>query len=357
MAAQENTPFFFNIDVVGVCNLKCPSCPSGNYEKRINPTGLMELELLERILDKALSECSVGGVGLFNWNEPVLHPKIADLTRAVESRGIPCHLSSNLNKVKDLDALMAANPTGFRISMSGFRQEVYERTHRGGDVEVVKKNMIELARARDAAKATTEIHVLFHRYKTNLSDEQDLRGFAESLGFQFRPVWALFMPLEKILAREDSASVDVTCTAEDLELIGSLALPLDEALEIARSDKVKACALRDQQMTIDVRGNVQLCCAVFDLAEYSLDAFLDHSIAEFQKRKMRHKMCGKCIRHGAHVYSMTSSKGFDEAALANIDPQFHDMILASAAPKKRSFTERLARSFKKRFDRTGGAAR
>jgi len=183
MAAQENTPFFFNIDVVGVCNLKCPSCPSGNYEKRINPTGLMELELLERILDKALSECSVGGVGLFNWNEPVLHPKIADLTRAVESRGIPCHLSSNLNKVKDLDALMAANPTGFRISMSGFRQEVYERTHRGGDVEVVKKNMIELARARDAAKATTEIHVLFHRYKTNLSDEQDLSGFAESLGF------------------------------------------------------------------------------------------------------------------------------------------------------------------------------
>ena len=145
MAGNDNTSFFFNIDVVGVCNLKCPSCPSGNYQKRINPTGLMDQKLLEQILDKALSECSVGGVGLFNWNEPVLHPQIADRTKAVETRGVPCNLSSNLNKVKNLDALMATNPSGFRISMSGFRQEIYERTHRGGDVETVKQNMVEFA--------------------------------------------------------------------------------------------------------------------------------------------------------------------------------------------------------------------
>lgn len=255
----------------------------------------MDVALLEGILDKARAECAISGVGLFNWNEPVLHPEIAELVRVVESRGIPCHLSSNLNKIKNMEDLMEANPSGFRISMSGFRQEVYEKTHRGGKVETVKENMIALARAKEKTGATTDIHVLFHRYKTNLGDEPDLREFTESLGFGFKPVWAFFMPLEKVLAHVDPSFTDVKCTSEDEALIASLALPLREALEIAKAKKDKACSLRDHQMTIDVSGNVQLCCAVFDLAKYSLGPFLDTPFQELQQKKCATKCAGRAF--------------------------------------------------------------
>jgi hypothetical protein len=52
----------FDIDIVGTCNLSCPSCPTGNFtigdfaaaQKR--PTGLMKLELFRAILEKDLQK-------------------------------------------------------------------------------------------------------------------------------------------------------------------------------------------------------------------------------------------------------------------------------------------------------------
>jgi hypothetical protein len=313
----------------------------------------MDVALLEGILDKARAECAISGVGLFNWNEPVLHPEIAELVRVVESRGIPCHLSSNLNKIKNMEDLMEANPSGFRISMSGFRQEVYEKTHRGGKVETVKENMIALARAKEKTGATTDIHVLFHRYKTNLGDEPDLREFTESLGFGFKPVWAFFMPLEKVLAHVDPSFTDVKCTSEDEALIASLALPLREALEIAKAKKDKACSLRDHQMTIDVSGNVQLCCAVFDLAKYSLGPFLDTPFQELQQKKMRHKMCGTCIRNGVPYYATKTPPEYDAAILDNTDPVYHPMLQsAPGGKKKKTMLERIRHSVGKRLGKS-----
>ena len=54
------------LDVVGSCNLKCPSCPVGNSENR-NSKKIMTLELLGKIVKKAKSE-GVTAIYLFNLN-------------------------------------------------------------------------------------------------------------------------------------------------------------------------------------------------------------------------------------------------------------------------------------------------
>jgi MoaA/NifB/PqqE/SkfB family radical SAM enzyme len=118
------TRFFFNIDVLGSCTLRCPSCPVGNTKEFKPPTRFMEPGLLTAIIAKARWECEVSGVGLFNWTEPILHSKLPELIRIVESNGIPCHLSSNLNQMRNIDAVMAENPHAFRILLPGFMQEV-----------------------------------------------------------------------------------------------------------------------------------------------------------------------------------------------------------------------------------------
>jgi len=50
------TRFFFNIDVLGSCNLRCPSCPVGNSRDVRLPTGFMEPPLLAAIIAKAKAE-------------------------------------------------------------------------------------------------------------------------------------------------------------------------------------------------------------------------------------------------------------------------------------------------------------
>src|SRR5436189_1720998 len=139
--------FIFYIDVFSYCNLRCPSCLVGAHYGALSewPRGLMSSGVLGRILDKALRECRIEAVGLYNWTEPLLHPEIAALVRAVKSRGLVCSLSSNLNLLREPEALLAAHPDYLRVSVSGFTQEIYARGHREGDIEQVKHNMQRLA--------------------------------------------------------------------------------------------------------------------------------------------------------------------------------------------------------------------
>lgn len=281
----------------------------------------MEPSLLASIIAKAKAECDVTGVSLFNWTEPILHPQLPALIRIVESNGIPCHLSSNLNQMRNIDAVLAENPYGFRISVSGFTQGVYGYTHRGGDVERVKQHMLELAEARKRQRATTDIHVLYHRYKHNLRDEAPMREFAKRLGFRFQPVWAFMMPLEKILAYVNDDPAEARLTDEDHQLIANLALPLREAIASSEKHRDNPCSLRDAQMTLDFRGNVQLCCGTFDSRRFTLGPFLTTPFAELQARKYAHDMCGRCMRRGGHVYGTYGGPDFDDIAARTIGPE------------------------------------
>jgi wyosine [tRNA(Phe)-imidazoG37] synthetase (radical SAM superfamily) len=312
------TAYFFNIDVVGSCNLRCPSCPVGNSTEIRNPTGFMEVELLAQIADKALGELHVSGFGLFNWTEPLLHSQLPEMVIAVQSRGIPCFVSSNLNILPDPDRLMAAEPASFRISCSGFTQPIYSRTHRGGRIERVKSNMRLLAEAKQKQQSRTHVHLLWHRYLHNTEEEELMREYTESLGFSFQAVWAFMMPLEKILAYEGVSMPGISISAEDQELVDNLALPLHEALEIARVYKDKPCSLLEEQITLDHLGRVQLCCGVFDTEKYSLADYLSTPIIEIQRRKHSQSLCSTCRSVGVHVYGTYGAEELDQLGETNL---------------------------------------
>jgi MoaA/NifB/PqqE/SkfB family radical SAM enzyme len=312
------TRFFFNIDVLGSCNLRCPSCPVGNSRDVKLPTGFMDPALLAAVVRKAKSECEVTGIALFNWTEPILHPKLPELIRIVESNGIRCYLSSNLNLMRNIDAVLAENPYAFRISVSGFTQDTYGYSHRGGNVDVVKRHMAELAEAKKRTGSTTRIDVLYHRYKHNLKDEPLMREYAASLGLGFEGVWAFMMPLEKILAHVNDDPEEAALTAEDHQLIGNLALPLKEAIRAAEKHRDAPCSLRDAQVTMDFEGNVQLCCGTYDSRKFTLGKYLTSSLEQLQAQKYAHDMCGRCMSRGAHVYGTYGAPEFDAIAARTV---------------------------------------
>jgi hypothetical protein len=278
----------------------------------------MPPQLLEAILDKALRECDPTYVGLFNWTEPLLHPQISEMVRAVRTRGLSCGLSSNLNVSCDFRNLLSADPTTIRVSLSGFQQDTYGVTHRRGNIELVKANMHLLADAKRATGSQVDLQVLFHRYLGNHDDEEQMRTFAEDLGYRFQPVWAYLMPLEKTLAYLGVEETGTRITAEDRALINRLALPPDEASRAVRHHVRQPCVLQTERLAIDWEGNVQLCCTVFDRKRYSVANYLAVPLEEIQRRRLQHALCQTCTRFGLHVIAVYGATELEDVAMANV---------------------------------------
>ncbi len=345
----------FNVDIVGSCNLSCPSCPVGNSRGINQPTRYMKPELLDRIVRKAKQETR-GRIdfALYNWTEPLLHPDLPEMIRVVNGHGLHCGLSSNIQIVKDIDAIMDANPHYLKISVSGFTQETYGVTHRGGDIELVKENMRIVAEAKARAGATTKLSVPFHRYLGNHEDERHMREYAEELGFEFNPAWAYLMPLEKVLAFAEPAATDVRLEAEDRELIDRLALPLGPALRASKEEQEPYCKLRDQQMAITSEGDVMLCCAVYDQGKYTLGPFLDIPLEELQARKHRHDQCASCMKNGLHVLFTYGSDQLDRLALENVarvHPEAQFTAMRESRQRHRRGLRGWPRKLRKSWDR------
>src|SRR5262249_35905340 len=78
------------------------------------------------------------------------------------SHRLGCFVSSNLNMVRRLDDLFRAEPTLFRISLSGFTQKTYGQSHVRGNIERVKENMRLVAESRRrVGNKTTDVQVYF----------------------------------------------------------------------------------------------------------------------------------------------------------------------------------------------------
>jgi len=302
------------IDIFGACNLRCPSCPVSGGPNERAPKGLMSADMLGRILDKATAECAVSSVGLFNWTEPLLHPAVAEMVSVVKSRDLYCSISSNLNVMRDIEAVLAAGLDWLRISVSGFGKESYAQTHRGGDIEAVKDNMRGLAEAVKRTGARTDIEVFFHRYIGNIDDEVRMREFAEGLGFRFVAAWAQMMPVEKVLSYVDPENPEMMLAESDFEVIDRLALPLKDAVALTARYPVSHCPMQDDYLAIDVAGDVALCCAVSNVSGNRIGGFLDTPLADLQARKHAHPLCGKCMKQGLPLYLEHRVPGFGDLA-------------------------------------------
>jgi MoaA/NifB/PqqE/SkfB family radical SAM enzyme len=298
-AALSGKSFIFYIDVFSYCNLRCPSCLVGARYGALSewPRGLMSPDLLGHILDKALRECRIAAVGLYNWTEPLLHPELPSLVRAVKSRDLVCGVSSNLNVLREPDALLAEHPDYFRISLSGFTQEIYARGHREGDIEIVKENMRRLAAAHDRVRSKTRIEVFYHRYRDNAHELAPMRDFAESLGFAFTSTLAYVTTVEKLIAIAQGET-----TPEDDALLSRLAVPLDRALAITSQLRRDTCNLLEDIVVLDVEGNAMLCCGSSMAAVNRIGNFLDLPLAELQRRRRAKTLCRSCLSLGLPDY-------------------------------------------------------
>jgi len=305
-------PYLLNIDLLGVCNLKCPSCPTGRRENGI-VKAMMSPETLEAVLQKADRECIIHSIGLINWTEPTLHPKLGEMVRIAKKYCKTVGLSTNLNYDADFKSILAAEPTHMRVSLSGFTQEVYEKGHRGGNIETVKANLLKLKEHN----VSTNIAVYWHNYNDNGHEREAMKNLAESLGIGFEEITAVLMPVEEVMKvwrsdRQPTPAVAATLAtgipapATPATDVGALLPRLLEGMQHAKQQcqKLKRihCSLQTRQLAMDSEANVSVCCASYNSKLNLVGNFLTTPLKEIEQRKNSSAFCRSCKDMGAHVY-------------------------------------------------------
>lgn len=178
-------PYTATIDVTNACNLRCPYCPTGLKETG-RPIQKMGIDTVSRFLDELGRFLYIAH--LFNWGESLLHPQIAEIVELVHSRNVFTCISTNLNieNPNVLEAVCDAGLDHLYLSIDGATEASYREYRRGGDFDLVCRNIRHLVNYRMSKGSRTPIlewkYLVFAHNEHEISTASDL---AAQLGVDF----------------------------------------------------------------------------------------------------------------------------------------------------------------------------
>ncbi|GGF61860.1 radical SAM protein [Alteromonas lipolytica] len=295
---REAEKYVYTIDIAGTCNLRCPSCPVGNISGTGRTVGMMNVELFKKILAKINQEspCEHPQIWLYNWGEPLLHPKLAEFIDLIHQYKMSAHISTNLNVTQNLEQVIKAGPDELKISISGMSPKTYSFSHQRGDINLVKSNLYKIRYLIDKYKQTgIRVWMGQHIYKHNQHEIEAAVNICRELGYEHHPIAAYLQPLEKAFE-----VIEYGESEKDKAIVSELLThPRDTAAKLSASRrKDYDCELRFNQTVINYDGSVALCCNVYEPKNMLGVQFLDNTHKEIEVLKYRHSFCEKCRKLG-----------------------------------------------------------
>ena len=265
------------VDIVDVCNLKCPTCVRGTRLLANSPR-TMSLDKFERIAIKAQKE-GFSTIGFFNWTEPFLAAGLEKYVSIVKTLGLFPVISSNLSlgKIRNLEAVLAETYM-LMVSVSGLNQQVYEINHVGGDFDLIMANLEQISLLKRTGRINTRIVLKFIQFDYNVGEREKLRELAERLGLEFEivtgsghPSWAMIHAEEDLLQRLSSYNSS---------------RPHEKPGEV--------CPMLFDHVAIDCEGDIFECCAYGNFDVMRIGQYLDLSPEETLLRRYQHPVCNSC---------------------------------------------------------------
>lgn len=309
------------LEINSVCNLHCPSCTKGNQKGYEHQTGIMDMDLMERILDKIALENPDAIVFTYGNSEPFLHPKLPECIASIKRRGLHPEMSTNLNVINRVDEVLAAQPDMIIISLSGFTQEVYEKGHAGGKIERVKENMRILAEANAKANPKIRISVNYHVYNDNEHEITPMREYAESLGLGFFTSLARAISMENAIQYcrhhdKEATPFEVQAGRPDwntaLPPVGQTYIDVIDRIRIKPTDARKlyayvpmseVCPVGAGSMFTFIRhdGKTSMCACVAD-RRITVGDYLDTTPDQMIEQRAGHSICKQCLKYRTNLY-------------------------------------------------------
>lgn len=322
------------LEINSVCNLHCPTCTKGNQQsveglKYEHQTGLMDMDLMEKILDKIASENPNAYVLTYGNSEPFLHPLLPECITAIKRRNLTCEISTNLNKINRVEDVLAARPDLIIISLSGWTQDIYERGHAGGDIERVRENMRTVAELNNALPVENRVRILvhYHIYNDNEHEIEPMREYATNLGLGFFTSVARAISMENSIQYCRANDPDATpfevhenqpdwnkvfppVTPTYLATMERLKIPPTQARDMYKDAPTSTvCPVGAGMLFTFIRhdGKTQMCACTAD-RRVTLKDYLDTTPDELIEQRTGHAICKQCIRYRLNLYYMIADK-------------------------------------------------
>ncbi len=251
----------------------------------------MDLDVFERICLKAKQETNGNcRFGLYNWTEPTLHSKLHELIACANRHAIPCGISSNLNHYYDWSLLKSVDLCNFTITVSGFTQKTYAINHKGGRIEPVLKNLVDISAILSDTSFFKNIQVRYLVHKENIHEIATFKHFCDRLAIPFTVYHAYYMPIDRMFEGLEGVPPGLEYIAYSPKLVRN-------AIGNYRTSK---CSLRDGQVVLDIDGNFGVCCVESPSAP-QIANFLNTSFQDMQNARFSSDLCKKCIGQGINV--------------------------------------------------------
>ncbi len=311
VAYSDLKPRDYAVEVSGICNLHCISCPRGGEPSSKRTTKMMSFDSFKKVITKIRREDPlVGNIQLYQWGEPTLNKDLPAMINYARGNGILSTISSNLNYQADFEALIDSHPECLRISVSGTGDN-YSVTHTGGDWNVFLSNVERIADLRRKIYPEMKVELYSHLYKQSLGTQQKLiSDICRRFDFEYHPVPAYLISLDDVMRYcEGEPLPDSAQHARELMLVD-----INEGLKMAKAEALLDCdALRVVLINADL--SVSTCMMFFYPEKNSCaDNFLNVTIEEIDALRNKASLCIKCRKHGIHrycgVYAKISEKEY-----------------------------------------------
>ena len=175
-------PISISIEPTTSCNLQCPECPSG-LRKFSRKTGFITDKTINTIIQQFAKELIY--VTFYFQGEPLLLPKFTEYVKQLKKEKLIVSTSTNAHFLTEENSkkIIDSGLDRLIVSLDGTDSETYLKYRRGGDFDLVLKNISAFMDEKRKSKFKTPfVELQFIVFKHNEHQIDDIKNLGKTLG-------------------------------------------------------------------------------------------------------------------------------------------------------------------------------
>jgi MoaA/NifB/PqqE/SkfB family radical SAM enzyme len=353
--AVRSYPYYLTLEPSDKCQLRCPTCVTG-IENETRASGDIAIfrsnrtSLTHELLDTLLAEMGeyLFLIVFYNFGEPLLNRHLPELIRKAKAYDIETDINTNLSlplSDERIEELLTSGLDYLYVSIDGFSQETYQVHRVGGNLELVKRNLERIVKARGALGLSTSITYNFLVFSFNEHEVPAAQRYCDELGIHFNrrdafihdPTW---LPTYRKHEKPWIVPEEVALPPAFSHQKGGVNVAWSPLPEVKES-RPPRCSWHYGYSAVSAGGKVSPCCAVpgenndfgafipgrTSFAEIWNNNLYRRSRADFAGRSaggLAETICSRCPvpRFVHHLYSLHDYKVIAQAdkVLTSSDP-------------------------------------
>ena len=294
------------LEIVRACPVKCVPCPVGREIINQHSATIIDLNVARKCLMKLRAEFKVSTLIMGNWGEPLLHPNFAEIVEIARETGFTSiGVSTSLSVNADMSRLASAGFDSIAISISGISKDVYNKSHRQGDFDLVMKNLEELVTLIKKFNYRTKITVRWHRYKHNEFQYADLKKLCDKLGVGYNAYFGHLGSIESLQDWENNNLEEPLKSFSENSVFTGF---IEQACDL---NKGSLSCRQSDFLVIDADATLLFCCSCYNYYKQSLDFLSSTPLDVKNFKQLDSSVCLRCLANGWSGY-MNRPKTLEE---------------------------------------------